>query len=266
MEEFFASLKMPLKLREFGITPECTERLAELCTFQLDKLDLLTPHSNSVCFGTQFFRDGDPFPVLYTNLYNNYPGKKEGMCCVYRILLADGVFSSQLLQVLKVDFVHDGALWYSENQNDIRPYGNFTIDPATNKLYAFVMRDESRVTRFFRFSLPDIFLGEPDPVLGVPVYALTKDRIEQQFDTEYMHYMQGAACHNGLIYSVEGFTYPKSTAIPTLRVVDTQAEAQVFSTDLIRYGLLKEPEFLEVYDGQLYYSDHSGATYLLRFL
>ena len=33
MEEFFTSLKMPLKLREFGITPECTERLAELCTF-----------------------------------------------------------------------------------------------------------------------------------------------------------------------------------------------------------------------------------------
>ena len=33
MEEFFTSLKMPLKLREFGIPKDCTERLAELCTF-----------------------------------------------------------------------------------------------------------------------------------------------------------------------------------------------------------------------------------------
>lgn len=33
MEEFFRSLKMPLKLREFNIPKECVERLAYLCTF-----------------------------------------------------------------------------------------------------------------------------------------------------------------------------------------------------------------------------------------
>ena len=33
MEDFFAFLKMPLKLREFSIPEDCTERLSELCTF-----------------------------------------------------------------------------------------------------------------------------------------------------------------------------------------------------------------------------------------
>lgn len=33
MEEFFALLEMPLKLREFGIDKDCTARLADLCTF-----------------------------------------------------------------------------------------------------------------------------------------------------------------------------------------------------------------------------------------
>jgi len=33
MEEFFTSIEMPLKLREFGIPADCTEKLADLCTF-----------------------------------------------------------------------------------------------------------------------------------------------------------------------------------------------------------------------------------------
>lgn len=33
MEKFFASIKMPLKLREFNIPANCTDKLAELCTF-----------------------------------------------------------------------------------------------------------------------------------------------------------------------------------------------------------------------------------------
>ena len=33
MEEFFAYIKMPLKLREFNIPSDCAETLAQLCTF-----------------------------------------------------------------------------------------------------------------------------------------------------------------------------------------------------------------------------------------
>lgn len=240
--------------------------MAQVANFQLDKLEQIVPHSNSVFFGTAFYREDDPFPLLYTNLYNNYPGEKEGVCCVYRIKMEDGVFSSRLVQVLRVDFVKDGTLWCSQTQKDVRPYGNFVADTATGQFYAFVMRDEDRVTRFFRFALPAFSQGAPDEELGVPVYVLTKAHITQQFDTQYMHYMQGAACHEGLIYSVEGFSYPKSKSIPTLRIIDTNRQAQVFSADLTQYGLVEEPEFLEVYEGKLYYADHSGATYLLEFL
>ena len=33
MEKFFESIEMPLKLREFDIPADCTEQLADLCTF-----------------------------------------------------------------------------------------------------------------------------------------------------------------------------------------------------------------------------------------
>ena len=33
MAEYFASLDMPVKLRDFGIPENCADRLADLCTF-----------------------------------------------------------------------------------------------------------------------------------------------------------------------------------------------------------------------------------------
>jgi len=241
--------------------------MEKLTPFMLDKLDVLIPHSNSVCFGTQFYREGDLFPLLYSNIYNNYPtaAEKEGMCCVYRILPVEDTFCAQLVQVLKIDFVRDGDIWYSQNRKDVRPFGNFAVDAVTNKLHVFVARDETQTTRFFRFALPDANQGEMDEALGVPVFRLTREMIEQQFETPYMHYMQGACCHDGIVYSVEGFTYPKSQQIPTLRVIDTNRKMEVFTADLTQHGLLQEPEFIDVYNGKVYYSDNAGAAFQFLF-
>ena len=38
MEEFFTLIKMPLKLREFGIPKDCSNKLSELCTFSKQRL------------------------------------------------------------------------------------------------------------------------------------------------------------------------------------------------------------------------------------
>ena len=69
--------------------------------FTLDKADILCPHSNSVFFGTEYFDDGDAFPLLYSNIYNNYPGQMAGTCCAYRITRSNGKFTSQLVQVIR---------------------------------------------------------------------------------------------------------------------------------------------------------------------
>lgn len=244
------------------------QTLQQLDHFVLDKIQLLKPHSNAVFFGAERWEETDELPVLYTNIYNNYSGeqdKKEGMCCVYRILRENNRFSSQLVQVIRIGFVNDGAIWRSENKEDMRPYGNFVADAAAGKLHAFVMRDQIHKTRFFRFALPKITDGVWDAELGVNVVTLQKEDIEQQFDSTYTQIMQGASCYDGYIYSVEGFDPNTSWGIPALRVFDTNAQKEVFAVELAQYGLTKEPEFIQVYDNRLYYSDCDGLFCSFRF-
>lgn len=223
------------------------QTLKEICAFTLDKVDALMPHSNSVSL------QGD---ILYTNLYNTYakePDRKEGVCCAYQLSREGDTFHTELVQVIRIGFA-DTALWQSENRQDVRPYGNFVVE--NNKLYAFVMRDESHATRFFRFPLPDI---------NSPTVTLTEQDIEAQFDESYVNYMQGAMCVNGLIYSLEGFDHPNDRGRPALRIFDTKKQKQVFYADLTEYGLVDEPEWIDHYDGHTYYADHAGNVYRLNF-
>ena len=259
-------------LFRFGANGPCwvydVETLEEIGRFTLDKADIILPHSNAVCFGPEFYAPRDEFPVLYTNIYNNYasaPDRLEGVCCAYRIARENGVFSSQLVQVLRIDFTADSDLWCSETVRDVRPYGNFAVDAAAGKLHVFVMRDETHTTRFFRFALPKITEGTVNEVWGVPVVSLTKEDIEQQFDECYVNYMQGACCDNGILYSVEGFVLPNDFARPALRLFDTDKRKLVLEADLEQFGLTREPELVEVYNGKVYYSDGDGNLFQIRF-
>ena len=239
--------------------------MAQLDEFTLDKAEILCPHSNSVFFGSEYFAPGDEFPILYTNVYNNYPGQLEGVCCAYRITRMENHFSSQLVQVIRIGFAHT-PLWRSENGQDIRPYGNFVMDAASQSLWAFVMRDESRSTRFFRFPMPKVGAGTPDAQWGVPVVTLEEQDITDRFDSCYVNFMQGAICRDSFIYSVEGFTVPNQrNANPALRIFDSNAQKQVFHLDLTAIGLTIEPEFVDIYDGQFYYADHDGNFYSVTF-
>ena len=232
------------------------QTLAELSTFTLDKADLLCPHSNSVSLR------GD---ILYTNLYNTYAketDRKEGICCAYRISREGNAFHTELVQVIRIGFAGT-SLWQSENRQDVRPYGNFVVE--NNQLHAFVMRDESHSTRFFRFSLPEITAGKMDEAWGVPVVTLTSEDIECQFDESYVNYMQGAICVDGLIYSVEGFDHPNDRGKPALRVFDTHKQKQVFFADLVDYNLISEPEWIDYNGSSMYYADHAGNVYRLGF-
>lgn len=236
--------------------------------FVLDKAELICPHSNAVFFGSEYFAASDEFPILYSNIYNNCSGQSdrlEGTCCAYRITREKGKFASQLVQVIRVGFT-DTSLWRSENVKDIRPYGNFVMDAETKSLWVFVMRDETRTTRFFHFPMPKVGKGTPDAKWGVPVVTLGEDTLLEQFDACYVNFMQGGICHNGLIYSVEGFTVPKhSDTPPAMRVFDTKTQKEVFHLDLVALGLTIEPEFVEVCNDQFYYADHTGNFYSVTF-
>ena len=244
-------------------------QIAEFC---IDKTDMLKPHSNAVAFGAERYDEKDEFPLLYTNIYNNYARqdeRQEGVCCVYRITRDGNTFSGALVQVIRSGFVEDLQLWKSlPGKGDVRPYGNFVPDVFRGKLYAFVMRDKEHVTRYFAFALPKLADGEPCERLGVNVVTLQKEDILSTFDDEYMRYMQGACAYDGKIYSAEGFDMrtPDDVNRPALRVIDMDAGKQLQYFDLYALGKTLEPELVDFADDILYYMDVAGNTYAVTFI
>lgn len=239
-----------------------------LGTIALDKTDVLKPHANSVCFGNTKYDENDQYPLLYVNIYNNYSNstdRMEGTCCVYRLTESAGGFSTQLVQVIRIGFTEDLALWKSmENNKDTRPYGNFVVDTDKNKLYAFVMRDANQTTRFFAFEIPALGSGDYNETYGCNVVTLKKEDIQSQFDVEYFNYIQGCCYSNGQIISAEGFG--NSTSVPpTIRIVDLETQKVVKTYNLTEAGLPEEPEVICVdpTSNALYFAAANG---LLRVL
>lgn len=240
--------------------------LSPVSSFTLGNTDIIVPHSNAVCFGSERYAEEDEFPLLYTNVYNNYQSaadRREGMLCAYRLTRQEERFSARLVQLIRIGFVAEPQ-WRSVHVQDARPYGNFVIDTERHLLHAFVMRDEERLTRFFTFRLPALSEGEVCGDCGVQVVTLRREDILSSFDEEYVHYMQGAACAGKYIYSVEGFDAP-SGVMPAFRVFDTASQKQALHAELAPLGLTREPEFVDVYDGRMLYADCTGDLYEISF-
>ena len=224
--------------------------------FTLDKVNVIVPHANSVCFGNTYYETGDDYPLLYVNVYNNYStaaDRREGTCCVYRLTETNGHFSTELVQLIKIGFTEDLNLWKSkENNADVVPYGNFVIDTDNNDLYAFVMRDADQKTRFFRFKLPAVTEGSYSSVYGCNVVTFEEADIESRFDVAYFSYMQGCCYADGKIFSVEGLG-PDTGTEPALRVIDLETQSIVRTEKLAEFGLSGEPEMIDVFNGKLYF-------------
>lgn len=237
-----------------------------LSQFVLDKAEIIAPHSNSVAFGSARYCEEDEFPLLYSNIYNNYAKADDpmkGVTCVYRLERNGEVFSATLVQLIEIGFVED-TIWRSAGCNDVRPYGNFAIDTQYAVYYAFVMRDEEKSTSYFAFALPGINDGTYDPAYGVKRVRLEKDDIISQFDTPYHRYVQGACFHKGKIYSLEGFTDDKNNP-PAVRVIDVHKKTQAGICYFADIGLHIEPELIDFADDICYYADHNGNLFELKF-
>ena len=237
-----------------------------LSQFTLDKVSVIKPHSNSVCFGSYKYDESDEFPLLYCNVYNNYGIDQKdyyGVCNVYRLIRSGKKFTTQLVQVIKVGFTDDTTLW-SSPISDKRPYGNFVVDTDRNVLVAFTMRDADISTRFFEFDLPKPTAGVLDSTLGVNKVTLTKDDIKDSFKLSYFRYLQGCTYNDGKVYSLEGFTN-NETNYPSLRVVDLEKNKLLAEVKLFDMGLTVEPEAAFFIDGVLHYADVSGNIYKFTF-
>ena len=218
------------------------------------------PHSNSVSFSREYYCETDEFPLLFTNVYNNcatQEDRREGVCCVYRLLRQENQFTADLVATVEIDFVKDGSLWASPNGADIRPYGNFVVDRENRKLIVFTMRDEPQTTRYFCFPLPEV-AGSGQKI------TLTKSDVEFFFDCPYHHFIQGACIKGHMLYSLEGFT-DNLTNPPAMRVIslaDRKQEACILFKD---YGLSVEPELIDFAGDTCYYCDHAGNVYTVDF-
>lgn len=235
----------------------------KISSFVLDNTEVLMPHSNAVGFGAEFFEEVDEFPLLYSNIYNNYSKMEEryeGVCCVYRLTRYGDQFETKLVQVIRIGFVEDLDFWMSlPDRGDVRPYGNFVVDSDHRKLYAFTMRDKEQVTRYFAFPLPKVTDGDWNETFGAKEVILQHTDVLAQFDCEYSRYIQGACYYDNKIYSVEGFSKEPNPA--KMQIIDLEKQEQAEVVDLYGLGLTIEPEFVDFYKGNLYYSDARGNTY-----
>ena len=218
---------------------------AQVATFQLGSLNKIKPFCNAVSFSDVFYAKGDKYPLLYANVYNTYESqtdRKEGHLCVYRITENGSTFTAQLVQIIKIGFVNDLDLWKSKKDNgDVRSYGNFVIDTDKNELIAFVARDASMTTRFFRFKLPSAKAGTSSSAYGCKVVTLNKKNIIDQFDVDYIPYIQGCTYYDGSIISVSGMQGEGK-----IHVIDIARGDISTSIDCASIGLNDEPQMVDV--------------------
>jgi len=242
--------------------------IGEIATFKLGAGKFPVPHSNAVFFGTEYYDETDEFPLLYSNIYNNYAGASDplkGVACVYRLQKDKETFRATPVQLIGIGFTEDASLWkVSETEDGARPYGNFVIDREKNRYYAFVMRNEQLGTRYFAFDLPKLSDGVFDEKYGVRRVTLEKEDIVERFDCEFHRFVQGACAYDGKIYSLEGFANDADRK-PAIRVIDLAEKRETFYASFMDVGLTNEPELIDFRDGVCYYGDGVGNLYTLAF-
>ena len=222
------------------------------------------PHSNCTVFGCTYYEEGDEFPLFYANAYNNYDVKIDrrlGTVGVYRITRDDRRFTAKLVQVIRIGFTSDKTLWMSGIGADKSPYGNMVVDTDNGKLWFFVPRDTNKTTRFFCFDIPAVTDGTYSEEFGVNLVTLQADDIVDMFDATYCNYLQGGCYHDGKIYSLEGMGTGVSPNV--LRIFDLGTKTEDCVVDFFATGYWKEPEFIDFWEGDIYFSDFSQIVYKL---
>lgn len=257
------------RFRENGLgTVYRLPQFEEISMFTLDQAERIAPHSNCVVFGCEYYDPSDEFPLLYSNIYNNYAKSDApltGVCCVYRLQRIGEGFTSTLVQLIEIGFTENPQYWKSsDGAKDVRPYGNFVIDREKGEYWAYTMRDTDKKSRYFSFGLPKLADGDIDPQYGVRKVILQPCDIKTKFDCEYHRYVQGGCFHDGKVYSLEGFGLGAKN-VAAIRIIDTVTGKQILHEEFFDYGLTVEPELIDFYGDSCFYSDSHGNMFILEF-
>lgn len=208
----------------------------------------ISPHGNSVVFGSERFNEDDPFPLLYVNAYED-SDLPLGTCYAYRIIAGESGYSMSLVQTISIGFT-ESDLW--KDDSDYRAYGNFVIDTDRNYLYAYLPRVQKNLTRFFKFAMPSV--SEGDVVLEI-------DDIIDTFDVDYINAPQGNAYCAGKIVIVSGLANdPTTRKISVVDVFSKKIESVIKDSVAINEY---EPEMVNIINGKIWVAFGSKG-YLLE--
>lgn len=195
------------------------------------------PHSNTISFGRDYYRDTDEFPLFYVSQW--YSNSENG-ALVYRIVGENEQYRIELEQLIRFD----DSLIDTVGAGQI----DWVVNTDTDELLALTYKlpgDESflivedNATIVTRCRLPHFSEGKE--------VTLYNEDIIGVFELEAFQYSQDKVYHEGHIYALAGYyVSPESLC---LRDIDLNAEKIITKYDLSEYG--GEPEGLSILDGEL---------------
>ena len=211
----------------------------KLFTLSMPGMDPKIYHCNQSTFGIHKYKSTDSFPLLYIS----QRAASDGRCFVevFRIITSSDDFNSSdfSFSVEKVQTIHFPAMTNENSMGNV----NAVIDQENGVLYTYSRNNNSIEETYGRckvssFDIPDITIKD--------VYLEDSD-IRSSYMIDYNAFnMQGACIEDGILYIGHGFL---SAGFIVLNVVDLYQQKQIRQMNLMKSGVLWEPEGCFFYNG-----------------
>lgn len=213
------------------------------------------PHANVVCFGAEKTEKSD-YPLLYVGqtygfLYGQIDYKASGII-VYELLNESGVYSSNIVQIIRPD-VNDDILMQA-----MGPFiHNYVVDTDHNMLYSFNYEgksywDATMDILVVSFKLPKLSDGKE--------VVLTNEKIVDKFTIPMAYCIQSIFYYEGLIYFMNG-SHTNHKWIRSLNLESKKIESKIVFTEIGG-----EPQFCGYWKGKflMYFAGDWAPLFEIR--
>ena len=189
-------------------------------------------HCNQATFGSDFYDESDPFPLLYIS--QRAGEDKRCFVEVYRIILAredaEEDYSSMSANLVQTIYFPK-----MDRENSLGNV-NCVIDPDSHQIYTYSRNNDTHDTNYgickiSRFAIPDVYNETVE---------LTDSHIKSSFMLNCSAVnMQGGCICNGILFVGQG---SKSAGHIYLNVINLQKQKLEARIDLLRRRFTWEPE------------------------
>lgn len=202
-------------------------------------------HCNNACFSNIFYDTNDDFPLIYTS------GSQTGSynhVQVWRIQLADNVFSITKVQEITLPTGATGNIWY---------WGQAYLD--NERGYMWYSTNANGNAHFMKFAIPAIFDGDSNVVSEV---TLTDADIIDSFSTIPNANQQGGVVKNGILYLLDGV--PSYGTYTKLYVYNLWSKSLINIIDIYNIlGITSEFEGCGIWNDTLVANTNGGGIYAI---